>query len=579
MRESLQTTLFQQKDKIGYCVVDQEKDPVGWLRAYMGDVRLMQSFGFNEVEYSAAVARNVSESIEYYADIDKRIRDSFWRIHSFERDLDRLGDVSRIGQELPMALNNIRTLIEEYLWANNSVFEMKAVRFGGDMKLVAFDRATMEAERAKDALERESVDVMVKRFEEMKANEDMRYARDEDGLRSRDRAEYALMQDLKACAERVLQGEDLPALVSMSPGPDKSDYANGMGYSTDVRFSHLRVYRFDKVSDCDVVIRASTIFHYAPLWRQRIFAFCNADRYLGRRIPLIGFGHLDFLKSPYFIGSMDDQEIDEMLNGKQSFDWVLSSEVREKIEAHRARRLDRYDREYRDRRMNYLMKRYVWQYVLLTVRRAPLVARMQVLIDLLEDEKVSFREYVLEKEQRLVGRRYSAQERVVRGWALESFLEERGNGGLCPVLNMSSKQDGDGKGGGVSSEKEVCILKCGGFKQDKVTGILYKCVWQAKAERGKIYDCCPECGWKPGVIQHFDVVVRKGVLVEQVDFARDGRRNRQVVDYQDIVEDNKVRGELEGEYEQVSPLRMEAYEQEDAVAFFVGLIVLKRRVS
>lgn len=501
MREQLNVTAGVRQERVEYRVVDRTEDPIGWIRLQLGDERIKQLFGFDKAEFEDALEADIPDSIRYPADIAERVKKSLWKIHSFSRDTERLREGTELWHELPMALHNLRTLIEEYLWSNNSVFEMKVVRGSEGLKLVSYDSATMDGEGFEEAVRREGVDEMVERFERMKAAEDDRYARDEGGLRSRDRSEYALMQDLKQCAARVLNGETLPMLVSMSPGPDKSEYADSIGYATGIRFSHLRSYQFKKVSDQEVVITASTIFHYAPLWKQRMFAFEHAREFVNSGLPLVGFKHVDFLRAPFFMNQASVSEIEGLLNGKQAFDWLLSGEVRQKIEDHRLRRLDTGDHAYRDERMKYLTKKYVWLYVLLTVKEAPLVARMQVLMDLLNDEKDSFTAYILEKEQKIKGRRYTTEEIEERVQTIDSVLGERARGGMCPTLS-TQKTEGI-EDDELSSEMKECVLKCGGFKQDGITGSLQKCLWQAKAEKGKVYECCPECGWVPGKVQNF----------------------------------------------------------------------------
>lgn len=473
---------FKQPLQAEYVVVDRRSDPIGWLRTHVGDRVLQRMFGYSEQEYVDLLNRK-RESVVAKSDVRTRVKDSFWKIHSFSRDTERLSDERVVAGEVGMIVDNIRTMIEEYLWSKNSVYGMKVVKLGDQTKIVAYDRATQEGEMVADAFARESIELMIERFEKQKATQDKCYASNEGGLRDRDIAEGALMKDLMRHAEMVLEDKPVGALVSMSPGPDKSAYADSMGYKTDVRFSHLRLYRFEKISDHEVAINATTIFHYAPLWRQRLFAFRYGQNFVNNRIPLVGATHVDFLNAPYFIGDVDDHEIDQVLNGSSFFEQWCTPEVHQKIIEHRVRRLDRSDEEYKSQRMNYLLKKYIWSYLLLTIQQAPVEQRMQVLADLLDDEQKVFVEYILEKEQRILGVKYSEEEQRVRLKSIDSFLVKRGAGGLCPVLDKTERVENDQESDSTEKSK-TCKLKC-------------RCgaIYELKAGEVKAFCDNPECRW------------------------------------------------------------------------------------
>lgn len=463
-------------------------------------------------------------------EIDNVYDKTFLKIHAVERDIERIKEIINHPRELidhivGLAMPGFETLIKEYLFGKNTFFYEKVVFHPqtGEAKIVFYNPLIHFNETWEEAWNREDLRISYQRFIDRKSQEDSQYP---ERLKYRDDLEIEIVQDRIDRARRIYNNtaEVLPIFMSLSPAPAPSKYARDMGYATwwTKRLSHWRNYAFE-IQNNAVIINASNVFTYrnirklTHLMKEVVHSECG-------NVPKIrrlsgGASDRQIMSLPFDsvfrYGSFSDlvnvtHEIDQKLNVISSWYDRLYVFSQKATSWHNEQRLT--DSIAEKDIISNLNNKFIWEYFAIMLHfngdPDPYLLK-ELLIKMRESALEMYANEMANKFTEENGENADKKERMKNVFINQAKIRERG--GNCPVILNKKKKRSDNdsynEDGEDVEDENVCILVCRGKKLDPVLNCVVNCSWKVIAEKDKIYECCPECGWYPGKIQVFNSVV------------------------------------------------------------------------
>ncbi len=457
------------------------------------------------------------------SEVEKRYEEGFLKIHSVSRDLERFQEAEISGQRLRDEIAGIgvpgfETLLKEYLFGKNTFFYNKVVQNPDtkELKIVAYDPISHGNESWNQAWEREDLRESYRRFITRKSEEDPHYSR---RLQYRDDSELELMDMLVRQSADFLHApnsERSPVFMSLSPAPKPSKYARDMGYASwwTKRLSHWRSYGFEMTED-GVLIHASTVFTYRNINRMRHLmkevAHADSESTI-RRLSIIS-DDKELLATPFVsrfehggrsdLVSVTDQ-IDTSLNSVSTWYDSLFVFSEKATRWHNTKRLT--DAAVEEKILGEIFQKYLLEYyaVILAYKGRPDPYLLQEILIEMRDAALelygdAMADAVISSSTRSLDR-----EKIKLEFIESAKIREQG--GNCPTLKKLRRAKGADDEENTDSDEESCLLQCRGKKLDSIQHTVVDCHWSARAEKGKVYKECPECGWYPGKVQNFDFV-------------------------------------------------------------------------
>ncbi len=458
------------------------------------------------------------------SEVEKRYDEGFLKIHSVTRDVERFQEaeisVQKLRDEIAgIGVPGFETLLKEYLFGKNTFFYNKVVQnpHTKELKIVAYDPISHCNESWTQAWEREDLRESYRRFITRKSEEDPHYSR---RLQYRDDSELELMDMLLAqgvCFMQTPSSERSPIIMSLSPAPKPSKYARDMGYASwwTKRLSHWRSYGFE-MTEGGVLIHASTVFTYRNINRMRHLmkeVVHRENESAIRKLSIISDDR-ELLATPFVsrfeqAGRTDlvavTEQIDTSLNSDSAWYDPLFVFSEKATRWHNAKRLT--DAIVEERILGELFQKYLLEYyaVLLACKGKPDPYLLQEI--LIEMRDAAFELYSDAMADAVISSSTKSLDREKIKLGFIASAKIRGEGGNCPTLKKLRRvQNADDEGNTDYSDEESCLLQCRGKKLDTLLDLVVDCHWSARAEKGKVYKECPDCGWYPGKVQNFDFV-------------------------------------------------------------------------